>query len=98
MLVINANLGKVETLTKKQFIEDWGYFADTKLYEDVWEYAADSGYYAFKTKNEAVLWCLENARYYADLDPQRTQNIIDALSYIIAKDFGFEVLTAKNRY
>lgn len=98
MLVLNANLGTVKTSTKKEFIADWGYFADTKLYQDIWDCAADSGYYAFANKRDAVIWCLEESSYYADLNPERTKNILTILSYLLASDYGFQVLTAKNRY
>lgn len=96
MLVLNANLGTVKTLTKKEFIEEWGFLADSKLFQDIWDCAADSGYYAFTNKRDAVIWCLEESRYYADLSPERTKNILDILSHLLANGYDFQVLTAKN--
>lgn len=92
MLVIDANAGKVEKMTKTEFKEKFEFPPHAHhTFEQIWDSASELGIYAFDTKKDAIEWLLNDIPYYLELNPERCKSLFKVLSQLL----GFQVLTAK---
>ena len=96
LYVIDCDNARFYTCTKKEFKDKFDFPPHAHhSFDEIWECAAELGIYAFPSKQEAVMWCLDHIPFYMDLDSDRSKNLVTVLSKLLAKTFNFQVLEAK---